>query len=353
MQYKRLGNTGLKVSTLCLGTMTFGDGLGVYKAIGAVDQPTADGLVKLALESGINFFDTADVYSFGKSESTLGQALKNLNVRREDVVLATKVFMRVGQGINDVGASRGHILDGVEASLRRLQTDHIDLYQIHASDPLTPPEETLRALEMLVQQGKVRYLGCSNWPAWQIAQALGVADKRNFSRMDTVQAYYSLAGRDLERELVPLVEAEQLGLLVWSPLAGGLLSGKYSRENPNPEGSRRSEFDFPVVDKERAWRIVERARPMAAAHNCSVAQIALAWLLAKPYVTSVILGARRLDQLEDNLQALQLTMQSDEVQQLDEVSALPPEYPGWMTEVQTAGRLAEPGANIWKKVQTS
>ncbi len=352
MQYKRLGNTGLQVSTLCLGTMTFGDGLGVYKAIGAVDQPAADELVKMALESGINFFDTADVYSFGKSESTLGQALKNLSVLREDVVLATKVFMRVGQGVNNMGASRGHILDGVEASLRRLQTDHIDLYQIHASDPLTPPEETLRALETLVQQGKVRYLGCSNWPAWQIARALGIADKRSFSRLDTVQAYYSLSGRDLERELVPLIEAEQLGLLVWSPLAGGLLSGKYCRDNPKPEGARRSEFDFPVVDKERTWRILERARPIAAAHNCSVARIALAWLLAKPYVTSVILGAKRLEQLEDNLETLKITLQPDELRQLDEVSALPAEYPGWMTEVQTAGRLAEPGANIWEKVQT-
>ena len=353
MQYKRLGNTGLQVSTLCLGTMTFGDGVGVYKAIGAVDQPAADELVKLALESGINFFDTADVYSFGKSESTLGQALKNLGVRREDVVLATKVFMRVGQGINDVGASRGHILDGVEASLRRLQTDHIDLYQIHASDSLTPPEETLRALEMLVQQGKVRYIGCSNWPAWQIARALGIAEKRNFSRLETVQAYYSLVGRDLERELVPLIQAEQLGLLIWSPLAGGLLSGKYSRENPEPAGSRRSEFDFPVVDKERAWRIVELARPIASAHSCSIARVALAWLLAKPYVTSVILGAKRLDQLEDNLEAINLTLQPEEVQQLDEVSALPPEYPGWMVEVQTAGRLAAPGVNMWEKVQIS
>jgi aryl-alcohol dehydrogenase-like predicted oxidoreductase len=241
--------------------MTFGDGIGVYEAIGALDQPAADELVKTALDSGINFFDTADVYSYGKSESTLGQSLKNLSVRREDVVLATKVFMRVGTGRNDVGASRGHILDGIEASLCRLQTDHIDLYQIHATDPLTPPEETLRALEMLVQQGKVRYIGCSNWPAWQISRALGIADKLNFPRLDTLQAYYSLAGRDLERELVPLIEAEQLGLLVWSPLAGGLLSGKYSREHPKVEGSRRASFDFPVVDKERTWRIVERARP--------------------------------------------------------------------------------------------
>ncbi len=339
MEYKTLGNTGLLVSRLCLGTMTFGRGQGIYKAIGAVDQKGADALVKAAIDGGINFFDTADVYSAGESEKTLGQSFKNLNIARKDVVLATKVYSRMGPGRNDVGASRGHIMDGVEASLRRLQTDHIDLYQIHANDSITPIEETLRALDTLVTQGKVRYIGCSNWQAWKIARALGISESRNLARFDTLQAYYSIAGRDLERELGPLLEAEKIGLLVWSPLAGGLLSGKFSRENQKPEGSRRSEFDFPIVDKERTWKILDAMAPIAKAHGCSPARISLAWLLTKPVVTSVILGAKRLDQLQDNLAAAELKLTKEEIKQLDEVSTLPPEYPGWMLSTQSADRL--------------
>src|SRR5438128_5081777 len=251
MEYKTLGNTGLLVSRLCLGTMTFGNGEGIYEVIVNFDQKGADELVKGAIDGGINFFDTADVYSEGVSEKTLGQSFKNLNTPRKDVVLATKVYSRVGPGRNDMGASRGHIMDAVEASLRRLQTDYIDLYQIHANDSVTPVEETLRALDTLVTQGKVRYIGVSNWQAWKIAKALAISEFKNFARFDTLQAYYSIAGRDLERELVPFLEEEKVGLLVWSPLAGGLLSGKFSRTNQKPEGSRRSEFDSPVVDKER------------------------------------------------------------------------------------------------------
>jgi aryl-alcohol dehydrogenase-like predicted oxidoreductase len=339
MDYQTLGNTGLLVSRLCLGTMTFGGAKGVWKTIGAVDQAGADELVKAAIESGINFFDTADVYSEGESERTLGQSLKNLNIARKDVVIATKVFGRVGPGRNDVGASRGHIMDAIDASLRRLQTDHIDLYQIHANDFLTPVEETLNALDTLVQQGKVRYIGVSNWQAWKIAKALGVSESRNLARFVTLQAYYSIAGRDLEREIVPLLEAEKIGLLVWSPLAGGLLSGKFSRNNQKPEGSRRSEFDFPIVDKERAWRILDIMAPIAKTHGCSPARVALAWLLTKPVVTSVIIGAKRINQLQDNLAAVQLTLTDDELKQLDDVSALPPEYPGWMLPYQSSDRL--------------
>jgi aryl-alcohol dehydrogenase-like predicted oxidoreductase len=338
MEYTTLGNTGLLVSKLCFGTMTFGDGRGLFKAIGAQGQNEADSLVKTSLEGGINFFDTADVYTEGESEKILGQSLKNLKIARQDVVIATKVYGRVGMGRNDVGASRGHILDGAEASLRRLQTDHIDLYQIHANDPLTPVEETLRALDMLVQQGKVRYIGCSNWQAWKIAKALGISEFRNLPRFDTLQAYYSIAGRDLEREIVPLLEAEKVGLLVWSPLAGGLLSGKFSRTNQKPADSRRSEFDFPLVDKERTWNILDVAAPIAQAHRCSIARVALAWLLAKPVVTSIIIGAKRLDQLKDNLASVELKLTADEIKQLDEVSNLPPEYPGWMLSVQGADR---------------
>jgi len=341
--HKLLGNTGLLVSNLCLGTMTFGDGAGIYQSIGAVDQAGADELIKEAIDSGINFFDTADVYSNGQSETTLGRSIRNLNIARKDVVLATKVFMRVGPGPNDMGASRGHIMDGVEASLRRLQTDHIDLYQIHASDAATPIEETLAALNTLVEQGKVRYIGCSNWQAWKLSRALGVSERKNLARFETLQAYYSLAGRDLEREIIPLLDAEKLGLLVWSPLAGGLLSGKYTRAHQKPENSRRSGFDFPIVDKERAWNIIDVLEPIAKAHACSPARIALAWLLAKPSVTSVILGVKRVDQLKDNIGAADLVLTADENRRLDEVSVLPPEYPGWMIDVQNATRFSAEG----------
>jgi aryl-alcohol dehydrogenase-like predicted oxidoreductase len=338
MEYATLGNTGLLVSKLCFGTMTFGDGRGLFKAIGAQGQTEADELVKTSYERGINFFDTADVYTAGESEKILGQSLKNLNLARKVVVIATKVYGRVGPGRNDIGASRGHIMDGVEASLRRLRTDYIDLYQIHANDSVTPVEETLRALDTLVHQGKVRYIGCSNWQAWKIAKALGISEFKDLTRFDTLQAYYSIAGRDLERELVPLLESEKVGLLVWSPLAGGLLSGKFSRTNQKPADSRRSDFDFPIVDKERAWKILEVIAPIGHAHGCSAARVSLAWLLAKSVVTSIIIGAKRLDQLNDNLAAVELKLTPDEIQKLDNVSALPPEYPGWMLPFQGADR---------------
>ena len=338
MEYTTLGRTGLLVSRICFGTMTFGDGRGLFKAIGAQGQAEADALIRTCVEAGCNFIDTADVYTEGQSERILGQSLKNLGIARKDVVLATKVYGRVGLGRNDIGASRGHIMDGVEASLERLQTSHIDLYQIHANDSVTPVEETLRALDTLVQQGKVRYIGCSNWQAWKIAKALGISEFKNLARFDTLQAYYSIASRDLERELVPLLEAERVGLLVWSPLAGGLLSGKFSRDNQKPVDSRRTDFDFPLVDKERAWKILDVIAPIAQAHGCSAARVALAWLLSKPVVTSVIIGAKRPQQLTDNLAAVALKLSPEEMQRLDEVSALPPEYPGWMLSVQGADR---------------
>src|SRR6202522_3579013 len=343
MQFKTLGDTGLLVSTICFGTMTFsgqsaGTEAGIWKHIGDVNQAGADGLIKECIEAGVNFFDTADVYADGESEKMLGQSLKNLNIARKDVVIATKVYGRVGPGRNDVGASRGHIMDAVEASLRRLQTDHIDLYQIHGNDAVTPVEETLRALDTLVQQGKVRYIGCSNWQAWKIAKALGISEFKSLARFDTLQAYYSIAGRDLEREIVPLLQSEKVGLLVWSPLAGGLLSGKYSRMNQKPADSRRTNYDFPIVDKERAWNILDVMAPIAKARGCSPARLSIAWLLAKPVVTSVIIGAKRLDQLQDNLAAAELILTQDELRQLDEVSVLPPEYPGWVLPFQGADR---------------
>jgi aryl-alcohol dehydrogenase-like predicted oxidoreductase len=346
VQYATLGNTGLLVSKLCFGTMTFGDGRGLFKGISTVDQAGADELVKAAIDGGINFFDTADNYTEGESEKILGQSLKNLNVARRDVVIATKVYSRVGPGRNAIGASRGHIMDGVEGSLRRLQSDHIDLYQIHANDSVTPVDETIRALDTLVQQGKVRYIGCSNWQAWKLAKSLGISQFRNLARFDTLQAYYSIAGRDLERELIPLLECEKVGLLVWSPLAGGLLSGKFSRTNQRPVDSRRTEYDFPLVDKERTWKILDAMAPIAKAHGCSPARVSLAWLLARPVVTSVIIGAKRIDQLQDNLAAIELTLAIDELKQLDQVSALPPEYPGWVLPFQGADRLGP--ADRWE-----
>src|SRR5271156_2335181 len=353
MQFKTLGDTGLLVSTICFGTMTFsgqsaGTEAGIWKHIGDVNQAGADGLIKACIDAGVNFFDTADVYSDGESEKMLGQSLKNLNIARKDVVIATKVYGRTGPGRNDVGASRGHIMDAVDASLRRLQTDHIDLYQIHGNDSVTPIEETLRALDTLVTSGKVRYIGVSNWLAWKIAKALTISELKNIARFDTLQAYYSIAGRDLERDIVPLLEAEKTGLLVWSPLAGGLLSGKFTRENQKPEGSRRSEFDFPIVDKERTWRILDVMAPIAKAHNCSPARISLAWLLAKPVVTSIIIGAKRIDQLNDNLAAVDLELTPDEIKQLDDASALPLEYPGWMLPFQGSNRL-EPSTRLIPK----
>ncbi len=339
MRTKTLGRTGLLVSELCLGTMTFG-GKGFWTAIGQLDQSVADGIVARALDAGINFIDTADVYSEGLSEEITGRAIVNSGRNRSDVVLATKALGAVGPGPNDRGASRGHIMDAVKASLKRLGTDYIDLYQIHGFDPLTPVEETVRALDDLVRQGHVRYVGVSNWAAWQIMKAVGIADAKGGARVASLQAYYTIAGRDLEREIAPLLQAEGVGLMVWSPLAGGLLSGKYQRDGSGPEGSRRANFDFPPVNRDRAFDAVDAMRAIAEAKGVSVAQIALAYLLKKPFVTSVIIGAKSADQLADNLGAVAVDLTAEDMARLDAVSALPAEYPGWMLERQSEGRRA-------------
>jgi aryl-alcohol dehydrogenase-like predicted oxidoreductase len=334
MRNRPLGRTGLFVSELCLGTMTFGGGAGIWGQIGALQQADAERLVGQALDAGINFIDTADVYAGGLSEQITGQALKNLKVPRENVVVATKVFGETGPGPNARGASRSHILDAVKASLKRLQLGHIDLYQIHGFDPATPIEETARALDQLVRQGDVRYVGVSNWAAWQIVKALGIAERLGLARVESLQAYYTVAGRDLERELIPMLSSESVGLMVWSPLAGGLLSGKYERGQAGEEGSRRTSFDFPPVNRDRADACIDTMRPIAKAHGVSVAQVALAWLLHQPQVTSVIVGAKRAEHLADNLAATKVTLDAGELQQLGEVSRLPAEYPGWMFERQ-------------------
>jgi aryl-alcohol dehydrogenase-like predicted oxidoreductase len=335
MRYNPMGRSGLFVSELCLGTMTFGGAGGMWGQIGSLQQADAEALIGQSLDAGINFIDTADVYAEGVSEQITGQALRNLKTPRDSVVIATKVFGATGEGPNTRGLSRSHILDGVKASLKRLQLDHIDLYQVHGFDPATPMDETLRALDQLVRHGHVRYVGVSNWAAWQIAKALGISERLGLSRFESLQAYYSVAGRDLERELIPMLASEGVGLMVWSPLAGGFLSGKYGRNMQGAEqGSRRTSFDFPPVNKDKAWDCIDVMRPIAEAHGVSVARIALAWLLHQPQVTSVIVGAKRPDQLHDNIEATKVELTEAQLQQIGQASQLAPEYPGWMFERQ-------------------
>lgn len=345
MQHRKLGRTGLFVSELCLGTMTFGGSGGIWSQIGKLQQDEADALVGRALDAGINFIDTADVYSEGLSEQITGQALRNLKVPRDKVVIATKVFGETGaKGVNSSGMSRFHIMDGVKASLKRLQLEHIDLYQIHGFDPSTPIDEAVHAMDTLVQQGHVRYVGVSNWAAWQIAKALGIAERDGKARFESLQAYYTIAGRDLEREIVPMLRSEQVGLMVWSPLAGGLLSGKYGRDGQGAEhGSRRTTFDFPPVNRARADDCIDVMRGIAEAHGVSVARVALAWVLHQPAVSTVIIGAKRVEQLDDNIAATALKLNADELAALDQVSALPAEYPGWMLARQAGQRAARLG----------
>jgi len=338
MKYNLLGNTGLKVSELCLGTMTFG-GKGIFKAIGSLGQEPVDALFKKAIDGGINFIDTANVYSEGMSEELTGQAIRNLGLHRDELVLATKVRGKMGEKPNDMGLTRKHIMQQAEASLRRLQVDYIDLYQIHSYDPLTPFEETLGAMDDLVRSGKVRYIGASNLAAWQLMKALDYSSYNRLSKFVSLQAYYTLAGRDLEREIIPLLHDQKVGLMVWSPLAGGLLSGKYTRENQKGEGGRRASFDFPPVNKDRAFDIVDLLRPMAEAKATTVAGLALAWLLHQPAVTTVIIGANNMEQLEDNLKSIHLLFSPEELQILDNASRLPSEYPAWMLERTGSDRL--------------
>lgn len=337
MRYRPLGPSGLLVSELCLGTMTFGGSDGIWSQIGQLGQDEADQLLRTALDAGINFVDTANVYAGGESERILGQSIRNLGVNRDDVVIATKVLGPMGEGPNARGASRAHILAQAKASLQRLQMDHVDLYQIHGFDPLTPIAETLEALDILVKHGHVRYLGLSNWAAWQIVKAVGIAEARKLAPILSLQAYYTLVGRDLEREVVPMLRAEGLGLMVWSPLAGGFLSGKYAA---GTNDGRRATFDFPPVNLERGDAVIAAMRPIAEAKGVSVAQVALAWLLHQPAVTSVIVGAKRIEQLQDNIRSTEVALSAEDLAALDAVSALPPEYPGWMLERQGQYRAA-------------
>jgi aryl-alcohol dehydrogenase-like predicted oxidoreductase len=343
VRYRLLGQTGLYVSELCLGTMTYGGAKGIWETIGNLQQEAVNEQVKWAVEAGINFIDTANVYSTGKSELLLGQSLRTLGLKREDLIVATKATGSMDETPNGRGQSRHHLFNQVDASLKRLQLDYIDLYQLHGFDPLTPFEESLSALNDLVRSGRVRYIGLCNMAAWQIMKALAVSDRMNLAKFVSVQAYYTIAGRDLEREVVPLVQDQKLGLMVWSPLAGGLLSGKFgSADDKGPAGARRGSFDFPVVDKARAFRCVDVMREIAARRKISVAQIALAWILSKSFVTTVIIGAKSMDQLRDNIASTGVQLDGAELKQLEEISALPAEYPGWMLAFQGQARSKPP-----------
>ena len=337
MNYRELADTGVFVSELCLGTMTFGGRGQIWEVIGGIDQQSVDALVSRALDAGINFVDTANVYSAGESETMLGKALGS---RRHEVVLATKVRGRTGPGPNQVGLSRLHILQAVEDSLKRLDTDYIDLYQIHRFDLLTSIEDTLRTLDDLVHAGKVRYIGCSNLAAWQLMKALAMSREQGLERFKCTQSYYSLAGRDLEREMIPLLKDQGLGLLVWSPLAGGFLSGKFTRDGGD-DAARRAKFDFPPVDKEKGFDVLDVAKAIADRHGASVAQVAIAWILANGAVTSVIIGARKPAQLDDNLKAIDVRLSAEDMKALDEVSKLTTEYPAWMENLGTDRRPGE------------
>ncbi|GAA4577205.1 aldo/keto reductase [Planotetraspora kaengkrachanensis] len=340
MKYRMLGRTGVFVSEICLGAMSFGGAdHPVYQAVGGLPVEEADRIVGIALDAGVNFIDTADVYSAGESESQLGQVLKG---RRDGVVLATKLAARMGPGPNDVGLSRLRVARALEDSLRRLQTDHIDLYQLHSVDPHTPIEDTLRALDDAVRQGKIRYVGCSNFAAWQVAKALGVSALRDLPAFVSVQAYYSLVGRELEHELLPVIEEERLGLMVWAPLAGGWLSGKFDRGGASDPTSRQAQAgraEFPRIDRERAYDVIDVLKAVAARHEVSAARVALAWVLARPSVTCAVAGVRRPGQLEDNLAAVDLELTADDLTELDEVSRIPETYPTWVQRGGLRDRL--------------
>ena len=340
MRYNKLGDTGLIVSEICLGAMTFGESGGRFSHVAGLTQDEATALVRQALVAGVNFIDTANVYSEGKSEIAVGEALRALGVARPDVIVATKGYARMGTGATRAGNSRKHLLDEIDASLKRLNLDYVDLYQVHGWDTQTPVEETMRALDDIVRSGRARYIGVSNWAAWHVAKGQGIATARGLERIASIQSYYSLAGRDLEREIVPMMQGEGVGLMVWSPLAGGILSGKYKRSGNGIEGEGRvaKAGVRASLDLDKTFRIIDTIRPIAASHGVGVATIALAWLLQRPFVSSVIIGAKRPEQLAENLAAADIELKAEQIAELDAVSNLPPEYPGWMFPDQWARR---------------
>ena len=342
MKYNFLGNTGVLVSEICFGTMTFGGSEeGIWGNIGRVQQDEVNQMMKTVVDAGINFIDTANVYSYGKSEALLGQSIIDLGLNRNNLVIATKVRGRMSADVNDVGLSRFNIFQSVDASLKRLQLDHIDLLYVHGVDLFTPIEETVRALNDIILSGKVRYVAICNWPAWMVMKALGIAEKHGWNKFVGLQYYYSVGGRDIEREIVPLAQDQNLAIFPWSPLAGGFLSGKYTRNNQSVNDARREKFDFPPVNKEKAYDIIDVLGDISKAHNTSVAQISLAWVRLQKGITSTIIGAKNIDQLNDNLKSTTVELSTEELKRIDEVSALPKEYPGWMVERQMSDRIVK------------
>jgi aryl-alcohol dehydrogenase-like predicted oxidoreductase len=337
MKYNFLGNTGLVVSEICFGTMTFG-GSGYWEAIGNTQQKEVNHLMKNVVNAGINFIDTANIYSFGESERLLGQSLKDAGINRNELVIATKVRGRMGEGKNYVGLSRYHIFQSVDESLQRLQLDHIDILYVHGVDPKTPVEETVRALNDIVLTGKVRYIAVCNWPAWMVMKAIGIAEKHGWNKFVGLQYYYSLSSRDIEREILPLAADQNLAVMPWSPLAGGFLSGKYTRNNEKAGDSRRDNFDFPPINKEKAYDIIDVIAGVGKQYDVSAAQVALAWVRMQKGITSTIIGAKNPDQLHDNIKSTDLVLSEADLKKINEVSALPSEYPGWMAERQSADR---------------
>ncbi len=347
MQYQQLGHTGTFVSRLCLGTMTFGGKGTMFGVMGGLEQKEADALVGRSLDAGINFVDTANVYAAGESETITGKAL---GAKRQDIILATKVHSRMGKGANQVGISRTSIMHEVELSLKRLGTDYIDIYQFHGFDEVTPMEESLRAMDDLVRSGKVRYVGTSNWAAWQVMKGLGVSAKEGFEKFATLQAYYSLVGRDLEHEIVPMLEDQNVGLMTWSPLAGGVLSGKFSRHSHANEG-RRTQFDFPPINVEQAYDVIDVLQDIAKKHGVTVAQVALGWQLHKTYVTTVIIGVKNETQLNDNLGAIDVKLTEEDLAAIDAVSKPDVIYPNWTDGGKTDRKPG--GVRDWAKVAKS
>lgn len=340
MKYNLLGNTGVLVSELCLGAMTFG-GKGYWEAIGALKQNAVTDIVGTAIDSGINFIDTANLYSYGESEKLLGEALKELKIDRNKLVIATKVRGRMSEGINDVGLSRYHIMHSVDESLKRLQLDNIDILYVHGVDPFTPIEEIVRSLNDVVDSGKVRYVAVCNWPAWMVMKAIGIAEKHGWHKFVGLQYFYSLSGRDIEREIVSLAADQNLAVMPWSPLAGGFLSGKFVRGVEKAGDSRRDNFDFPPINKNKAYDIVDELIAIGKEYGVSAAEIGLAWVRYQKSITSTIIGAKSVEQLKANIHSTEIELTQEQLKKLDELSALPKEYPGWMVERQSTDRKPE------------
>lgn len=341
MKYNLFGNTGLIVSELCLGTMTFG-GEGIWKAIGMLQQSDVNQLVKGAVDAGINFIDTANVYSYGASEQLLGSSIRETGIDRNSLVIATKVRGRMAEGPNNAGLTRFHIFQSVDASLQRLQMDHMDILYVHGVDPLTPVEETMRALNDIVNTGKVRYVAVCNWPAWLVMKAQGIAQRNGWHAFKGLQYFYSIGGRDIEREILPMAQSENLAVMPWSPLAGGFMSGKYRRATEASANDRRSAFDFPPIDKEKAYDVIDVIETISKAKGATIAQVALAWVRYQDGITSTIIGAKTVQQLNDNIASVDVILTAEDLQLLNEASALSSEYPGWMVDRQSADRVVNP-----------